>query len=288
MMESITHADLANEISMTRSAFGGTFLVVEGVTDSRLYAKFADPENVRILIAHSKDNVRRSVEESCGRRGDRAVVGIVDKDMDGLIGKRRDPPVFETDLNDMESSILRSPAFGDILAEYGDRERVERFVERNGDIPSRLAESAAPIGYLMYLSYRKGMNLSFKGLDFERFIDRDTLANDVPRMVSDVYARSMGQMHPKSAVTDQVRSMMRKGADPWEAVRGHDAVRILAIGLRYAFGSYNSRRMMDGELGGALRLAYSMEYFRATRLYASTDAWCSENGLTLWISHRSP
>jgi hypothetical protein len=190
MIDSISASDVANEASMMRSVFKGTFLVVEGVTDSRLYSKFTDGENVRILIAHSKDNVRRSVIDCRTKRGDEKIIGITDKDIDGLIGKKRAPPIFITDKSDAESTMLCSRALDDVLAEYGDPEKIRAFEERHGKVADALARAAAPVCVLMYISYKRGMNLSFKDLDHRRFVNSHTLETDIPRMVSDVYAQS--------------------------------------------------------------------------------------------------
>ncbi|AGI48021.1 hypothetical protein TALC_01029 [Thermoplasmatales archaeon BRNA1] len=286
MLRDLSASDVANEISMLRGSFKGTFLIVEGVTDCRLYQKFVE-DGVNIIIAHSKDNVRRSVAE-CQKRGDRRIVGIVDKDIDGMLGKKRQPPVFETDLHDMESMIMCSRALDDVLAEYGNREDVEAFEKAHGSIRDAVARAASAVGALMYISYRRGMNLSFKDLDHEYFVNRRTLEADIPKMVTLVYSQSMGQMYPKAAIVDQIRSMLKDLDSPWDAVRGHDAVDILAIGLRNSFGSYNANRIREGELGGALRLAYSLQYFKKSELYASSDAYAREKSIGLWISRRVP
>lgn len=284
MIENISASDLANEMSMMRSVFKGTFLVVEGVTDYRLYGKFADRDKVRIVIAHSKDNVRRSVSECQVKRRDYAVIGIADKDLDGMRGRKRSPPVFETDRNDMESSILSSHALDDVLAEYSDQKKLEQFEKRHGKVYDVLGRAACPICLLMYISYRRGMNLSFKDLDHERFVNSRTLETDIGRMVGAVYAQSMGQMYPKAMIADQIRSMMRNLDDPWDSVRGHDAVDILVLGLHEAFGAYNAKNIREGELGGALRLAYSYEYFKSTGLYQRSKEWCDKHRLALWVS----
>lgn len=286
MRRSITASDVANEISMMRSVFKGTYLVVEGVTDSRLYGKFIEDGEVRILIAHSKDNVRKTVNEMYARRRDERTVGIVDKDMDGLLGKKRAPPIFETDSNDIESGMIRSSALDDVLAEYADMKKLDRYVVAQGEVRDRVARSASAVGILMYISYRKGMNLSFRDLDFEKFINFGTLSIDIPKMVSEVYSNSMDQMYPKNVVSDMVRSRMRKGFDPWESVRGHDAVSILAIGLKRTFGSYNARHLTDGELGGALRLSYDWSDFRTTGLYGDSRSWSESHGIPLWETTR--
>ena len=52
MREYITSDDICNQISMERTVFKGTFLVVEGVTDERLFEKFIDKDQVKIIEAH--------------------------------------------------------------------------------------------------------------------------------------------------------------------------------------------------------------------------------------------
>lgn len=281
-MGSLTSSDISNEISMMRSAFSGTFLVVEGITDSRLYSKFIDRDKVRILVAHSKNNVIQSVNECHDHRKDDKVVGFIDRDMDPLLGKKRRPPIFTTDKRDMETTVIASPALDDIVAEYGERERVEAFENRFGNIADVLATSASPVGMLMYISYRRGMNLSFKDIDFERFIDDRNLSIDIGRMVSEIYNISMPQSYPKSTVAELVKGSLEDIPDKWSIARGHDAVAILRIGLRSVFGAYNARSITEGELGGALRLAYSRTYFEKTKLYSDSQEWSKNNHLALW------
>lgn len=287
MIDSISASDIANEVSMMRSVFKGTVLIVEGVTDSRLYSKFAEREAVKVLIAHSKDNVRRSVTECLTRRGDDRVVGIIDKDIDGLIGRKKSPPLFDTDRNDVESMMMCSKAFDDVMSEYADGEKLKSFEERYGKLSDAIARAACPICTLMYISYKRGMNMSFKDLDHSRFVNPHTLEIDIPRMVAEVYSQSMAQMYPKQTIVDQIRSMVRNMDDPWDAVRGHDAVSILALALRNGLGSYNAKYIRDGELSGALRLAYGLAYFKRTDLYASSGNWCGSRGMDLWVTRRS-
>ncbi len=282
MINSLTSSDISNEISMMQSAFSGTFLVVEGVTDSRLYSKFIDRDKVRILVAHSKNNVVQSVNECRDRRKDDKVIGFIDRDMDPMLGKKRRPPIFTTDKRDMETTVIASPALNDIIAEYGEREKVEAFENRFGSISEVLASSASPVGMLMYISYRRGMNLSFKDIDFDRFIDDHNLRIDIGRMVSEIYNISMPQSYPKATIAELVRGSLEDIPDKWSIARGHDAVAVLRIGLRSVFGAYNARGITEGELGGALRLAYSRTYFEETKLFRESSEWSKNNHLALW------
>ena len=89
-----------------------------------------------------------------------------------------------------------------------------------------------------------------------------------------------GEYYPKT-LTRQVREAQDL-EDPWDAARGHDTVDILLIAFKKNFGSFNSRGLNEGELGGALRLAFSDQCFVETELYRSTSEWAAENGVTLW------
>ena len=282
MLGQLTSSDIANEVSMMRSVFKGTVLIVEGVSDSRLYGKFTDRENVRIMIAHSKNNVMQAVSMLRDRRKDNAVLGIIDRDMDALLGKKRSPPLFQTDKRDLESTILASPALEAVIAEYGDTDKVRAFEDRYGPLRDCLARAASPVGLLMFVSYRKGMNLSFKDLDFTFFVNPHTLKTDLPKLVAHVYSVSMGQRYQRAAVVDMVAELMNDFGESWDVTRGHDAVTVLKLGLRAGLGSYNAKGLTDGELGGALRLAYSRGAFESTVLYRATWDWCRENGLKLW------
>lgn len=285
MLSSLSASDVANEISMSRSSFKGTYLVVEGSTDIRLYGKFVS-DGTRLIAACSKNNVAESVAELV-RRGDTAVVGIVDRDMDTLLGKKCRAPVFQTDRRDMETMILCSDALGAVLSEYADREKLAAFEESNGPVRDVLGRSAASIGALMFISYRRGMNLSFKDLDFDGFVVRGSMGVDVRRMVTTVFSQSMDQMYTVRYISDQVRELTSKTDDPWEFARGHDAVSILALGLREVFGSYNASRLGDNALGGALRLAFGHEQFVSTDLYKATSEYSSEKGISLWSGSRA-
>ena len=118
MREYIDSRDVANTVMMLATAFDGTIAVVEGITDRRLYGKFFDKDNVEVIIAHSKANVRNAVKEVYIFRGYKSIIGIVDSDLDRLTGRKNSPPIFLTDTRDSESLMLKSGAYEDIVEEY--------------------------------------------------------------------------------------------------------------------------------------------------------------------------
>jgi hypothetical protein len=283
MIERLTAADIANEMSMMRSSFKGTFVVVEGVTDSRLYGKFID-EGVMVLIAHSKDNVRRAVTESRVNRRDLRIIGIMDPDLDRMNGNTYAVPLFLTDNRDLEGMILGSRALDDLLTEYADPELLRAFEERHGPVRDVIARAALPIGLLMHISHNDGLKLCFKDLDYRAFIDPCSLEIDLPRMVEEVLALSKNPGTGRKDALARLGRELKRAEDPWIAVRGHDAVEVLAIGLSEAFGSYNCKCIKHGQVAGSLRLAFSYDYFAETDLYGETAEWSRISHNPLWLS----
>jgi hypothetical protein len=281
MRESITFTDICNEVMMTRTLSKGPFILVEGVTDDRFYGKFASDETT-IIQCHSKDSVRKAVKELSGRRKVEEVIGIVDADLDVLDRRPVSPPLFRTDCRDLEMMCIRGNALDDIVNEYGDRSKVAKFKERRGPVREAVLKASVPLGILMHVSKRHGFGLNFGDLDFGSFIDPRTLSIDLNAMIDGVVANSRRTSVSKRALLREVQEEMESLEDPWNAGRGHDAVEILLLGLKKGFGSFNSRYLTNGALGGALRLAFSDSDFRATDLCKDTSRWAERKGLRLW------
>jgi hypothetical protein len=285
MRDNLTSADIANSVSMLRSSFKGPIVVVEGVTDCRLFGKFIDRDEVKMVPAFSKENVRRSVSEVWGNRHDTKVIGIVDADLDRLCKRNYHPPLFLSDKRDMETMIMSSGALEDVLSEFADPDLLDHFEEALGPIRDIVARATYPVGLLMFISARERLGLSFKNLDYSTFINKKTLAIDIRRMIEEVFVGSINIGMGKKELADKIAEEEEVLTDPWIAVRGHDAVSVLAIGLTETFGSYNSRDLKIGQVSGALRLAFNLSYFEETDLYKNTVKWAQKNNYALWITH---
>jgi len=267
---------------MKRSLFGGSFLVVEGVTDGRLYGKFIDKEGCEIVVAHSKDNVKGAVKNVFQRRSEKKVIGIVDTDIDRLKNIEENGPLFSTDRRDSETVMIESEALDYVLDEYADRDRMDAFVNRFGDVRDALTGSCYHLGLLMYVSDAKDYGLCFKEPDFPSFVDKKSLRTDKDAMIDSVMENSPNSRAGKKEITEKLEKAIKEEHDPWDVCRGHDMISVLALALRETFGSYNCRYIKPGEVSGALRLAYDKGTFRRTRLFGNTSEWCSANKMNVW------
>ncbi len=281
MREHLSFNDICNEISMSRTVYSGAFVLVEGVTDDRVYGKFL-AEEAHIIQCHSKDAVKRCLTELVQRRGVKEVIGIADADLDLLDDKRPSPPLFYTDCRDMEMMCIESSAFDDIIDEYGDREKVRGFEDRYGSVKDSLIEASYPVGLLMHVSKKGGLGLNFGDLDVSRFVNPRTITIDMAAMIDVVVMNSKPSGISKKTVLRQLEDEIRNLDDPWMAARGHDTVAILLLVLQKGLGSFNAKSLTEGALGGSLRLAFSDSDFAKTQLYADTKKWADKAGLELW------
>lgn len=282
MQRYLTATDIANSISMMRSVDRGTTLVVEGVTDSRLYSKFIAKERVRITIAHSKENVKDVIRETVRRRGMKDVAGIVDSDLDLLSGNDYGPPLFKTDTRDMESMIIASDSFDEVMFEYADPGKLEEFEKHHGNLRDRIEDAVYPLGMLMYVSHSENLNLCFKDLDFDRFIDAHSLKCDNLAMCKAVLYNTAECPLGTRDLLELLDDYLGKNPYVEDVVRGHDLVRVLTIALRMSVGGTNATSIRDAHVGSALRLSYDIREFSKTRLFKESDEWAERSGIPLW------
>ncbi len=285
MRKYLTSDDICNQISMNRSLFKGTILLSEGNTDQRMFGKFIDKGDVKIIPAHSKDNVKSVINKMQARK-DGKILGIIDRDLDEMKGKTVSPPLFYTDYRDMEMMLINSSALDQVLNEYADTERLERFRKQFGDVRDVLISSAYPLGLLMYVSFLRGYNLNFRDLNFRDFTERRSLSTDIMKMVQVVIDNTSGcELNRRNVVRD-LNTQAGNHTDKANIARGHDTVDVLLIGLKETFGSYNASALNEGSLGGALRLSYSESDFASSELYKDTKRWADARGIRLWRINR--
>ena len=180
MKNYITADDVANGIRMTRTQFSGTFLIVEGQTaDLRVYKRLIDSEQAQATPAHNKNNALAALKILEDAHFDGVVV-IVDADFWRLEGvEPTSPNLFITDTHDLETMLLESPSLEKLLDEFGSEQKIANFIANSKmNLRQALLTAARPIGYLRWASQRNDLSLTFEGIVFSRFIDRNTLHID--------------------------------------------------------------------------------------------------------------
>ena len=154
---------------MIRSQHSGSFLIVEGDIDSRVYKRFIKKDSCRIIPAYNKDNSLEAVA-ILDKDNFKGTLAIVDADywhVDNI--KPESPNVFLTDTHDLETMILSTGEVVDkLFSEFGHTNKIKQL----NDSPINIVLNAAlPIGYLRWFSDPSKDNL---GIRFRELLDVET------------------------------------------------------------------------------------------------------------------
>jgi hypothetical protein len=165
MENHITPARIANSIEQDTS-FGGTYLMLEGIKDLKLFKKFTCGESIKIKITHGKYKMRHAYEILKSRNFSR-MIGIRDADYIRLTGNEKFEPhynqkIFITDTHDSEGMIVNSDALTDLLSEVAEEDRLNSFIQKHGDVRDLIFNLAYPLACLRLANKRFGLGLSFK------------------------------------------------------------------------------------------------------------------------------
>lgn len=269
---------IANEIRLKRSQHRGVFIVVEGRADRLFYERFLDEQRCKFVTTDGKEKLIE-VLRILDTDGFTGVLGIMDVDFDRLEGVfPNSPNIVRGDCHDIEAMLIRSPALDRVLREFGSKEKIENFVIKVGtDIRSVLLTAVSPIGCLRWHSLRVNLNLRFDGLQFSRFVDEETLAVDVMRLITVVKNLSQRPSLDNNDLASVIAGMGAAKHDPWQLCNGHDLVSMLSIALRKTLGLQSAAAVEVEILERALRLAFEAVDFAASELHEAIQQWEQAN-----------
>lgn len=268
----------ANKIRLLRSTFPGTFLLVEGSSDKILYQRFVDKDACQLVCVSGKPSSKLriiSVLKILSESSFQGVLAIVDADFERLeTSPHNNLNLLRTDSHDLETMLLDSPALDKVIAEFGSQEKIAKF---NRDVRTALLEAGMSVGYLLWVSQRDGLNLTFDGITFSKFVDEQTLQIDELKLIREVKNKSQALSLKDEDLQQRIMSQRSNSHDRWQVCCGHHLVEILSLGLRKAIGSNKAADVEPHSLERNLRLAYEEVYFRKTGLYSDLRTWESNN-----------
>ena len=265
-------------IRLRRSIFSGTFLLVEGSSDKSFYERFINKTACELVTVSGKPSSKLrviGVLEILEKSIFQGVLAIVDADFDRLQALQYNSlNLLRTDSHDLETMLIESPAFNKVVAEFGSEEKI---IEFNRDVRETLLVTAMSVGYLLWISQCDELNLTFDGITFSNFVDKQTLQIDELSLIKEVKNKSQAFSLKDEDLQKRLMSQKNNSHDPWQVCCGHHLVEILSLGLRKAIGSNKPADVEPNSLERNLRLAYEEVYFRQTHLYLEIRVWESNN-----------
>lgn len=269
----------ANQISMSKSSYKGTYFLVEGYADLKLFKKFIDENNCRVKFIPGK-TLAIDVLKILEKRNESGVLLLVDADYDHLEGiKPMSVNMFYTDNHDIETMIISTNALENLLNEFSDKRKLTKFEKfKSNHLRSVLLTTCISIGYVRWASIHNNWTLKFRDLVFSVFIDFKNLNLHYQKFLSELIKNSRSNKIPLSVIIKEVKLLTTKSSDPWMICSGHDLTEILLISLKFIFG-YNVATLTREKLEAILRLAYEFRFFKKTILYSELKRWEKNNPL---------
>ncbi|KYC38590.1 hypothetical protein WA1_36005 [Scytonema hofmannii PCC 7110] len=249
-----------------------------GGSDKTFYERFVDKVVCQLVSVSGKPSSKLRVIAVLGileKSTFQGILAIIDADFERLETLTYSSPnLLRTDTHDLETMLINSQALNKVVAEFGSEEKIAQF---SRDVRLALLETGMSVGYLRWLSQRNGMNLTFEGIRFSKFIDEQTLQIDELKLIREVKNKSQAFSLKDEDLQQQLMSQKNNSYDPWQICCGHDLVQLLSLGLRKAIGSNKVADVEPNSLERNLRLAYEEVYFWKTHLYVHIRTWESKN-----------
>lgn len=267
-----TAGDIIAEIKMSRTAFKGSFLLLEGDEDIKFWrSRDIDAKTCQFVLAGGKSTVLKAIEE-IDRNNLKGVLAIVDDDCDSVRGiALASVNLIRTETRDLETLMLSSRALERLLDQLGDAEKIAILEQQEARrIRDVFISRALIFGQIRYLSLARAWGIRFESLQPGHFGDEASWTFDRRALLTEI-CRQMPSMKLED-LEQQLCSV--PSVNPWLILHGKDSLKVLAVGFRKCLGhacvSTEMLRIM-------LLFAFDRSMFSNTRLYADIRQWESNN-----------
>ena len=260
---------IANEIRLSRTVRKqASALLVEGSTDARVFRNLVDDAACDVVQTEGKHNATGALNVLRKSNQPGALV-VVDSDFSRLDGQlSRDPDVLWTEDHDMEAMLLKSPAPEKVMIEHD--LKTDSFGK---DLSVTLAQGVIPLGYARLSSIKNNLRLSFKDLDYTKFVIGPPAAIDEVKLAQELLSKNPQCKHSAKDLVDMARKISDSKHDCWQVSCGHDMTAALAVMLSknsvHPVSSYAVERQ--------LRLSYHITDFAGTPLCKEIKEWEEKN-----------
>jgi len=291
----MTPARIANSIQLDRS-FLGTYLLLEGKKDIKLFKKLFCEKNTQLKPTFGKHKMRE-VYTILSERGFNRKVGIRDADYLRLDGNEKyvdsyEHNIFITDYHDSEGMVINSQALNDFIHIISDSEKVKNFERNYGNIKELIYRLCYPLACLRLVNKVDNLGLSFKPanpegnkLKYRKFISESNFSYlGHEKLINTVveYSTNRGSVIAKrEVIIESLEASIIKNHPVEEVVNGHDLAEILYLVGKKGLNS-TSKTLQDAScIEESLCLAYNINYFSSTDLFNKLKEWQITNNMVL-------
>ncbi|CVK21334.1 DUF4435 domain-containing protein [Sporomusa sphaeroides] len=284
MLESAKPETIAGMIMQSRRKFKGSYLLVEGKTDYKIYKSYIDNDTCIIQPTGGKGKAKEVIAFLERYKQANGVLACVDLDFETLNPQPRKENVLYTDVNNLETMIISSPAFDKVMERWGDPKKILLFEKRMGkELRSFLLECCQPVSFLKYLSNYNNLGIDFKMLDYDLFVNEKDLTINIDELIK-IAGITTKTHFDIACLKTELSKLAAKNLNVWLVCCGHQLVRILSIAFRYLIGKNKTKgktvlpfHILPSELENILHCSYESLYFAKTELCKNIIEWERKN-----------
>jgi len=268
----ITYREKLNELRLDLThprSRGIAFVLVEGESDIRLLRKFFDLEACKVeCVPGGKSGLNQCLVDLASYR---LVIGIRDADFDHLEERGEAVPLFLTDDHDMEMTIVRDDQTFTALMQ-------EALVQDMAAFRNNVVDTLWDVSLFKWLNYRENLELNFRPSYYPLISCSDGRLS-VADYIDWVLAKSPDARNSsRGSILSKIEALRSRSPNPWQLTNGHDFFKCAAKYLREVHGNDH---MNEEALHALARVAYTLDRFKTTTLYASLSGWCSTTGCSI-------
>lgn len=268
--------DIVAEIIMLRAADNKTILILEGETDRKLLSFFTDDTACEIVVGHGRKKVLLAIENVRAQALE-GILCVVDSDYDEFLGQCASADdVIVTEEHDIEIILLKSSALEKLLKESGSTRKIKALLNTGSSVLDAISRVGVDLGAMRLHSRRNGDYLKFEGIKL-RSLNKRALSCDCNELIGEVLGHSSKPHLSRQPIHDDVEALKGAVPNPFRLCCGHDLTALLGKALQHLIGSQNAADTSPELIEKQLRLGFSWEDFKATRVYDELRSWEKRN-----------
>jgi len=250
---------------MTRNAFAGAILLVEGDRDSRFWRARVDNNGCRIVLCGGKPQLIGGML-LVNARGIPGVLAVLDPDLAGIVGPQTViPNVLAPDAHDLESMLFHSSAFNSVMAEYADPLLIAQQEQQSGrTIKELVIDRALPFARLRWWLAVTVSPCAFDRFKPGRFIDTRWIFREPEWLLEVSNATGFSVQQIEAGLSASPAHSAR------DFCHGKDLIAITAAGLRQALGHTAPG---DERVSAHFRASLAQADLQASALGIAITAW---------------
>ena len=263
--------EIITEISM--SSDNKPWLILEGSSDAHFFRSRKIITNPKLIVAIGWENVVKIVSTTKDENISNFVFGVIDRDYrEALNLKIEYDNIVNTDYRDLEVMLFYSEAFERVFSELGSVDKLpclQNSVIDFKKIKASIIDISREIGKFRFYCQKNTLHISFKEIDYSKFIDYQFLTLDPQKLINHLNGKNIGVENITVKMWNQSQecALPKLLEDNKFISHGHDIMNIVGISLRKKWGSIASKDACNEKIEKFFRVGYSDTEFQKTNLF---------------------